>query len=204
MGGIHSPRNRAGARRPVRGTASSYTPGLGWIGSSEGAVLQGSASGRTSSCKLLRSVLRRPGEGSAVPPGSHRTGPAALRRTRFTTSNQVVVDASTEPHGFDDGRKIIIEEHETSRFAGHIGSAPPIAIPICVHSIARHGDDVIVRLQRVDDAQLLLRNHASEDLHHIPSRDAPTFAVTNHEGARARGDRAAPRARAPCDAPGRS
>ena len=85
----------------------------------------------------------------------------------------VVEDAPAEPHGSDDRREVVIEQHERCGLACDVGSAASHGdADVCrlergsvVDAIARHRDDLSVQFERGDEAELLLRDDAGEHVH---------------------------------------
>ena len=84
---------------------------------------------------------------------------------------QIVVDAAAEPHGADDRAEIVVEQDDRRGLARDIGAAPAhgdadmggLERRRVVDAVTGHGDDLAVRLERLDDAQLLLGHDAGED-----------------------------------------
>ena len=84
---------------------------------------------------------------------------------------QVVEDAPAQPHGPHDRREVVVEQHERRRLARDVGAAPAhrdadvrrLERRRVVHAVAGHRDDLAVRLERLDEPQLLLGHDARED-----------------------------------------
>ena len=84
----------------------------------------------------------------------------------------IVEDAPAKTDGCNDRREIIVQEHKGCGLSGDVGSATSHgdADVGCfqgrgiVHPITGHGDDLLVCLQGIDDAQFLFWNHAGKDL----------------------------------------
>ena len=96
---------------------------------------------------------------------------------------QIVVDAAAEPDGLDDRAEIVVEQHDRRRLARDIGSASAhrdadvrrLERGRIVDAVAGHRHDLAVRLERVDDAELLLRHDPREHgrrAHPLPIRFA--------------------------------
>ena len=118
----------------------------------------------------------------------HRQHLADVRREQEA---QELADVGEDPASLadrgDDRGEVVVGEDHVRRLLGHVGAGDAhrdadvgrLQRRRVVHAVARHRDDLAVRLQRVDDPQLVLRRDARVD------RDLP------HRG------RAAPRRRVP-------
>ena len=70
----------------------------------------------------------------------------------------------------DDGREVVVEEHEVGRLAGDVGARAPhrdadvglVERGTVVHAVSGHGHDVPASAQRPSDAQLLLGRHPGD------------------------------------------
>ena len=83
---------------------------------------------------------------------------------------QVVEDAAPLTDASDDGAEVVVGDDQRRRLAGHVGAAGTHGDTDVgcsqrrrvIHPVARHADDLAVRLQRTDEPQLLLGHHAGE------------------------------------------
>ena len=94
----------------------------------------------------------------------------------------VAPDGAPLAHGLDDGREVVVRDDHVGRLARDVGAVPAhrdADVRLAqrgrvVHAVARHRDDVAAALERLDDAQLLLRRDAREDAHRLDAaRRAP-------------------------------
>ena len=77
----------------------------------------------------------------------------------------VVVDAAPEADRVNDGAEVIIEEHDRCSLARHVGSPPAhrdadvrrLERRRVIDAVSGHRDDLAIGLERIDDAQLLIR-----------------------------------------------
>src|SRR5476649_624468 len=84
---------------------------------------------------------------------------------------EVVVDSASETDGFDDRAEIVVEDNDRGGLARHVRSAAThsntdmrrLQRGRVVDAVPGHGHDLTIRLQRVDDAELLLRHDPREN-----------------------------------------
>ena len=83
----------------------------------------------------------------------------------------VVQNAAPLTHGLDDGGEVIVRQNHFGGLLGHLGTRHAhrnadvgrFQRGRIVDAVTRHGDDVAVSLQRVDDAQLVRWHHPGVD-----------------------------------------
>src|SRR5215475_2715655 len=85
--------------------------------------------------------------------------------------SKVVVNSPSETDSLYDRREVVIEEHQRSGLASHVGTASThrdadmcrLERRCVVNAIAGHGDDIAIGFQRFNDLQLLFRQNSSKD-----------------------------------------
>ncbi len=97
----------------------------------------------------------------------------------------------------DDGGEVVVEEHQIGHLAADVGPAlphrhadiGPLERGRVVDTVARHGHDLALRLQRLDQPQLLLGAHPGEHVHlaERPSRGASALQWSRSSPVRTRG-----------------
>src|SRR6516225_566263 len=83
---------------------------------------------------------------------------------------EIIIDATAEPYGLDDRAEIIVEKYNRGCLARHVRSASAhgntdvrrLKRGRIVDTVPGHSHDFAIRLERVDDTELLLRHDPSK------------------------------------------
>ena len=116
---------------------------------------------------------RRHRKGKAQQGENDRHGLAGIGRQRPADDfPEVVIDGAALAHGGGDRGEIVVGQHQIGGFLGGLRALEPhgdagigaLQRGRVVHPVAGHGDRVAIGLQRHDEAQLVLRAGAGEDI----------------------------------------
>src|SRR5262249_24145831 len=100
---------------------------------------------------------------------------------------EVVVNPPPQTYRRDDGREVVVEQHERRRFSGNIRSAAAhrytdvsgLQRGRVIDAVSGHRDDFTVRLQRFNELKLLLRQDSREYAH---GTDTLPQVLWRHDG----------------------